>query len=94
MAHNRRYVVIDEPGIACPRCGRPTQVREHPQITTRLKNQPFFYRRWFNCMAGDCRTTLIMRDEFKVWNDNDRAEELRRLEAVKSQLNSGASEWL
>ncbi len=90
MAKVKRYVVVDVAGIACPRCGRPTQVREHSEVTSRHKNQPFYYRRWFNCTAEDCQTTLIMRDEFKVWNSNPRGEEMRRVSDIQQQLRPRA----
>jgi hypothetical protein len=53
-------------GIPCPRCGRPTQIREHSQITERHRRQAYYFTRWFRCMSGDCPTTLIMRAQFKV----------------------------
>jgi hypothetical protein len=36
--------------------------------------QPFYYTRWFNCTNKACKTTLIMRDEFKVENNNEKAQ--------------------
>jgi hypothetical protein len=78
----RHVVVIKEEGPPCPRCGRPMQIREHDRIRAKQLRQPFFYRRWFRCMHDDCRTTLVMRDEFKVWN----SDQDRRLEAVGQQL--------
>jgi hypothetical protein len=54
-------------GPPCPRCQRPTEVREHKAITPKLLAQPFYYSRWFKCLSGSCRTTLIMPDEFKVF---------------------------
>jgi hypothetical protein len=51
-----------------PRCNKPTQIREHQRIGPKQLRRRFYFRRWFFCMNMDCRTTLIMRDEFKVWN--------------------------
>ena len=76
------YVVIGEAGPPCPRCSRPMQVREHDRIREKQLRQPFYYSRWFCCMHNDCRTTLVMRDEFKVWN----SDQARRLEAIRQQL--------
>ena len=61
-------VVIGLDGPKCPRCKNPTQIREHQRIGPKQLRQPFYFRRWFSCMNMDCRTTLIMRAEFKVWN--------------------------
>jgi hypothetical protein len=56
----KKYVVVGHDGDPCPRCGRPTQIREHKSIEPRHLQQSFYYTRWFNCTASDCRTTLIM----------------------------------
>ncbi len=72
--------IIHDAGIDCPRCGRPTQIREHKQITDKQRRQPFYYSRWFFCLNRNCRATLIMRDEFRVWNDNDAARKLQDAE--------------
>ena len=79
-------VMIGHNGIPCPRCGRPTQIREHRQITAEHRAQPFYYSPWFRCMHADCKTTLIMLEEYRVWNDNDRGEQGRRLELDSEQL--------
>jgi hypothetical protein len=67
---NKSYVIVpDEKGDPCPRCGQPTQVREHKAITEKHLAQPFYYTRWFNCTNDDCQTTLIMPEHYKVWRD-------------------------
>jgi hypothetical protein len=73
----RKFVVVPGDGIACPGCGHPTQVREHSQITERHRRQLYYFKRWFRCMSNNCPTTLIVRDEFKVWNDVDDSNEHR-----------------
>jgi hypothetical protein len=65
----RRYIIVSGNGPACPRCGRPTQVRRHDRIRPKQLRQPFYYKRWFYCKHNDCRTTLYMQEAFKVWND-------------------------
>jgi hypothetical protein len=62
------YVVVPGQGDPCPRCGRATEIREHPEIGERQLRQPFYYKRWYNCRNDNCRTTLIMPERFKVWN--------------------------
>src|SRR5215217_5392509 len=66
LAHG--ILIIPGHGIPCPRCKRPTQIREHAAITRKHLNQPYYYRRWFRCVHGDCPTKSIMVDEFKVYN--------------------------
>jgi hypothetical protein len=73
-------------GDPCPRCGREMAVCEHDRITDKQLRQPFYYSRWFRCLRGDCRTTLVMPERFKVWN----GEQGRRLEAIKEQLTPRA----
>jgi hypothetical protein len=64
----RGRVAIGLDGPKCPRCNKPTQIRQHQRIGLKQLRRPFYFRRWFFCMNMDCRTTLVMRDEFKVWN--------------------------
>ncbi|MGJ0507629.1 MAG: hypothetical protein ACR652_10950 [Methylocystis sp.] len=33
--------------------------------------QPYYYTRWFNCTAAGCKTTLVMRERFKVTRGAD-----------------------
>jgi hypothetical protein len=54
-------------GIACPRCNLPTEERVHASITEKMLRQPFYYRRWFYCTNKTCKTTMIMRDEDRVF---------------------------
>lgn len=60
-------------GPPCPRCGRSMQVREHNRITDEQLKRPFFYRLWYRCMNRDCKTTLVMPEQFKVHNTQRRA---------------------
>ena len=59
--------VIAGVGPACSRCGEPTEVREHGEVTAKMLRQPFYFSRWYYCRNRECRTTLIMPDEFKVF---------------------------
>jgi hypothetical protein len=67
MGKRKNHVVVPGLGPACPRCRRPTQIREHRSITAKHLRQPFYYTRWYRCMHRDCATTLIMPERFKVW---------------------------
>jgi len=78
----RKLLVLDEQGPGCPRCGRPMQIREHDRIREKQLRQAFYYSRWFCCMHKDCRTTIVHRAEFRVWN----SEVNERLEAIHQQL--------
>jgi hypothetical protein len=71
---NMRVVSFDGP--PCRRCGCPTEVREHKEVTAKELARPFYYTRWFNCLNRRCRTTLIMPEEFKVINDSRVADRL------------------
>ena len=63
-----KVIVVPESGPPCPRCKHATEVREHGAITAKHLAQPFYYARWYRCTNGQCKTTLIMPEEFKVWN--------------------------
>jgi hypothetical protein len=82
MRRQQRFLVLEEQGPGCPRCGHPMQVREHDRIRAMQLRAPYYYRRWFYCTHKNCRTTVVTREEFKVFNS---AEE-RRLQAIREQL--------
>ena len=73
MARNMKIIGIDGPPC---RCGCPTEIRERKRITGKELARPFYYTRWYNCRNRDCTTTLIMPDEFKVWNANSAEQEV------------------
>src|SRR5262245_6923748 len=82
---NRR--IVDGYGDACPRCGRKTQIREHVAITERELAKPFYYSRWFKCLNPHCKTTLIMPEKFRVWNEPQaETDTAKRLDAICEQL--------
>ena len=66
-------------GPKCRRCGRPTEVREHEAITQKELCNTTYYSRWYCCVNQKCRTTLIMPEEFKVFNELPVVEEMPRL---------------
>lgn len=63
-----RAVIIPGAGDPCPRCGQPTEIREHARITDRERRRPFFYARWFRCVNPACRTTTIVPEQYRVFN--------------------------
>jgi hypothetical protein len=64
----RSYRVVGHDGMPCPRCGEPTEIREHTEITKQHLRQPFYFSRWFYCRNHECKVTLHMVEQFKVWN--------------------------
>lgn len=60
--------IIEGRGDSCPRCGQITQIREHVLVTEKELRRPYYYSRWFRCVALECKTTLIMPDRYKVFN--------------------------
>jgi len=63
-----RAVVIAGAGDPCPRCGRPTEIREHPRITDRERRRPYYYQRWFYCRNTACRTSTIVAERYRIFN--------------------------
>jgi hypothetical protein len=60
----------------------------HAQIGPKQLEQPYYYERWFRCTNDDCITENIMSEEYKHWNDNERARELQ-LKLKRSRQNHG-----
>jgi hypothetical protein len=65
---NGKTIMIPGDGDPCPRCGVPTQIREHDGIGDKQLRQPFYYTRWFCCMNQSCKTTQVMPERHKVMN--------------------------
>lgn len=63
----RKCKIVPGDGDPCPRCGKPTQIREHHAVTPKQLEQPYYYSRWFNCTNPECKTTLIMPDQYRVY---------------------------
>jgi hypothetical protein len=61
-------MVVSESGPPCPRCKQRTEVREHKKLGERQRQTKFYFARWYRCRNPECRTTLIMPEQFKVWN--------------------------
>jgi hypothetical protein len=64
---SKNRVIVPGKGPPCHRCGWPTQIREHREIAAKELSKPFYFRRWYRCINRQCKTTLIMPDEFKVY---------------------------
>src|SRR6516162_3945488 len=75
------FVVLDEQGPGCPRCGRPMQTRKHNSIGAKQLRKKYYYRRWFYCTHKNCKTTTVTVEQFKVFN----SAQDRRLEAIRHQ---------
>lgn len=67
---DRTHIVIPGPGIPCPRCHKPTEIREHGPLGPPSKAS--YFSRWYVCKNKSCRTTMIMPPEFKVENYDHR----------------------
>jgi hypothetical protein len=61
----RSYHVVGRNGVPCPRCGEPTEIREHMSITDKHLRQPYYFRRWFYCRNPSCSVTLHLVEDFK-----------------------------
>ena len=62
----RNTEIVARDGPPCPRCHNLTQVREHKRIGEKQLNRAYYYSRWYCCANRQCKTTLIMPEEFKV----------------------------
>ena len=89
MAKNTKIVSLNGP--PCPRCGCPTEIREHERITEKELAKQFYYSRWHNCPNQDCQTKQIMPPEFKVWNEHE-AQRLHDVVTTPTEHRDSA-EW-
>jgi hypothetical protein len=66
------------------------EVREHVAITEKELRRPFYYSRWYNCANRQCKTSLVMPDEFRVFKNTaaDRARAARGHADLDSQYQN------
>ena len=86
MSKKKTYIIVSENGPPCPRCGQHMHVREHDLIREKQLRQPYYYSRWYHCSHRSCKTTLVMPEEYMVWNEEQGSELARRLQAIREQL--------
>ena len=61
-------IIVNDPGPACPHCGRPMQVgrpmrvREYGNVCQKQLRKRYNFKRWFYCLQRHCKTVLW--DEF------------------------------
>ena len=88
MKKNKSYIIVRNDDVRC-RCGVLAQAREHRELTTKQLRQPFYFSKWFNCLNQSCKTTIFMKDEYKVVNRGVRQSitpysQLQEMEAQQS----------
>jgi hypothetical protein len=81
--------IEDNAGGPCPRCGRATEVRQHPSITAKELRRPYYFSRWFICRNPHCQTTVITREKDKVFNTEPKVQRT----AIAEQLGE-SSNWI
>jgi hypothetical protein len=84
---NKGYVIIEGDGDPCPRCGEPTQIREHAWLGAKHYAQPYYFTRWFYCVNDACAVSLHMAERYKVHNEHAKAKE------VKEAVSRGEVIW-
>ncbi len=65
---NRNTIILETKGEVCLRCGKEMQVRSHKEVTKELRKKPFYYRQWYYCINPACKTNVVHKEEFMVWN--------------------------
>jgi hypothetical protein len=70
----------------CPTCKLKVEAREHAEITNTQLNKPFYFSKWYYCSNSDCRTKLVMDDQFKVRNAHHRRKMSRKEKQVKNDF--------
>lgn len=82
----KHYEIVTPDGTTCPRCGTEAETRRHSSITEKQLSQPFYYRYWYNCTNRECKTTIFMLEDWKVWNKNAAAKNLKENEEYQNSI--------
>lgn len=90
------FRVKDLKGPRCLRCGKPTSVWHHHEVTQKMKRQPFYYRYWYRCDNEACKTTQIMPLDGRVMNQREPSPVMRPrpLNLVNVPLGNRRTRWL
>lgn len=76
----KKYTITTPDGTTCPRCGVEAETRTHTDISEKILTQPFYYRFWYNCKNQECKTTVFMLEDWKVWNKNSAAQNFKMVQ--------------
>lgn len=66
MSKVKKYRVVDNAEVGCPRCGIIAEAREHTFISEKQLRQNYYYSKWFHCRNTNCQTTTFMDDKYRV----------------------------
>ena len=79
--------MVTPDGTTCPRCGVEAESRKHTQITDKQLTQPFYFKRWYNCINEQCKTGIFMLEDWKVENKNAAAVEMNAKQEYSAQMS-------
>lgn len=71
MSRKANFKIVARNGPACPRCGAPTQVREHKRVGQRELSKLFYFSKWFFCANPHCVTNTILPPAYRVYPQRD-----------------------
>lgn len=77
MNRKIHYRVVTPDGTTCPRCEQEAETRTHTKIGQKQLSQPFYFHYWYNCNNKQCPTKIFMLEDWKVWNRNAAAQNLK-----------------
>ena len=77
--------VIGASNNHCKKCNKRLYWKEHPKITKKELSRPYYFSKWEYCLNG-CKA-VWHHEEFKVWNKNDKALELKNYEEINEQVS-------
>ena len=78
-----KSIITGESGNTCGHCGFGLVWKEHKSITDKMRRQAFYFSKWEYC--SEC-SAVWFKEEFKVWNKNAAAQQLKNYEEYNEQL--------
>lgn len=80
-------IIVEGDGPPCPRCEGPTEIHQHFTISAKILAQPFYYSEWYFCANDECKTTLIMPDNKKVFRERADKDKSFAKQLIEAQLD-------
>lgn len=82
---NMKSLVIGASNNHCNNCGKRLYWKSHKEITKKMSQQAYYFSKWEYCING-CKSVWF-KDEFKVWNRNEKAQMVKDYEEIKQKDN-------
>ena len=59
------------------------QIRKHDSVSRKRQAQLYFYDYWYVCVHEGCKTSTVLDEKYRIWNNNRVGHRVRRKLAMR-----------